>query len=79
MRRSRMTDVDRLHPEGIRRGDLTFALSRRLSVETARRVNRCLLCRRSDVNEAGVCQFCMPLLSESELRLVDRWLTGQGP
>ena len=48
-------------------------------VRTARRINSCLLCRNRGVNEAGVCDVCYASLNDEELRLANRWMTGEGP
>jgi len=71
--------VERLNSEGIPRHHLLFALKDRRTVMAARRIDRCLLCRRSSVNEAGLCEVCWTLLSDEELRQGERWLAGVGP
>ena len=65
--------------KGIPRELLGLALRDRRSVMTARRIDSCLLCRRARVNESGLCESCWSLLSEEELRLGLRWLSGEGP
>jgi hypothetical protein len=75
----RLPEVERLNEEGILRADLMWALTQRRMVYTARRINRCLLCRRAGVNEAGVCDVCNACLTEDEQRLVEGWLRGTGP
>ena len=64
---------------GIRRGELPFVLRQANLVPTARRIDSCLLCRRSRVNEAGLCDVCFSQLEGEEMRLANRWLTGEGP
>jgi hypothetical protein len=71
--------VSRLNSEGIRRGDLCFALTQPKMVGDARRIGSCLLCRNGPVNEAGLCDICFSLLSDEEYRLANKWLTGEGP
>jgi hypothetical protein len=72
--------VERFNSEGIPRHQLKFVLSRPSIVATARRVNHCLLCRRVGVNEAGLCDLCYPLIQDpEEQRLIERWLSGEGP
>lgn len=72
--------MERLNAEGIPRNQLKFALSRASIVATARRVDSCLLCRRRGVNEAGLCDLCYPLIQDTEeLKLVERWMSGEGP
>jgi hypothetical protein len=72
--------VERLNSEGIPRDTLRIALKSRRDVLTARRINSCLLCRRIGVNETGLCDVCYGLLDDpEELRLANRWLTGEGP
>ena len=56
-----------------------FALRDDKTVRTARRIDACLLCRKSGVNEAGLCQVCWALLNDDELKQGERWLTGVGP
>jgi hypothetical protein len=69
----------RLNPEGIPRHHLLLALKDVKQVRDARRINSCLLCRRIGVNEAGLCEVCMALLSPEEIELAERWLRGVGP
>ncbi len=69
----------RLNPEGIPRDQLRYALSQRRFVMTARRIDACLLCRNPRVNESGLCEVCYALLTDEELRLASRWLSGEGP
>jgi hypothetical protein len=72
--------VERLNPEGIPRDDLRYALTQRRFVMSARRMNSCMLCKRIGVNETGLCEVCYGLLDDpEELRLANRWLTGEGP
>ncbi len=72
--------MERLNSEGIPRHQLKFALSRPSTVQTARRVDKCILCKRKGVNEAGLCDLCYPLIQDpEELKLVERWLSGEGP
>jgi hypothetical protein len=71
--------VERLNSEGIPRHQLTLFLRDRKQVATARRIDRCLLCRRERVNDAGLCDVCYSMLDGDELRLAGRWLTGEGP
>jgi hypothetical protein len=72
--------VERLNSEGIPRANLRFALRDRRAVSGARRIDSCLLCRRSRVNEAGLCDVCYSLLDDpEEQRLAQRWLSGEGP
>lgn len=72
--------MERLNSEGIPRHQLKFALSRPAMVRSARKTDSCLLCRRSGVNEAGICDLCLPLIQNpEEITLIERWLTGEGP
>ena len=72
--------MERLNPEGIPRDDLRYALTQRRFVMSARRMNSCMLCKRIGVNETGLCEVCYGLLDDpEELRLANRWLTGEGP
>ena len=71
--------MERLNSEGIRRQDLPLALRDRRTVQIARRINSCLLCRRIGVNESGLCEVCYGLLDGDEQRLAERWLSGIGP
>lgn len=71
--------MERLNSEGIPRKALIFALTRRTQVMTARRIDRCMLCKRANVNEAGICNVCYSILTDDELRLANRWMSGEGP
>jgi hypothetical protein len=71
--------VERLNPEGIPRKQLSFVLSQSRRVHEARRIDRCLLCRRSRVNDAGLCELCYSMLDGEELRLATRWTVVGGP
>jgi len=71
--------VDRENPEGIKRNELTFALRTRRFVSEARRINKCMLCRRTRVNEAGLCEVCYATLEGEELNLALAWLRGTPP
>jgi len=72
--------VERLNSEGISRDQLRYVLTQRRLVQTARRIDSCLLCRRSGVNEAGLCDVCYSLLDDPEEQAIaHRWLTGEGP
>ncbi len=70
---------DRVNSEGIPRHRLLFALTDRRSVMTARRIDSCMLCRDSGVNEAALCSKCWSQLNDEELVAGLRWLTGAGP
>lgn len=76
---SRISTVERLNSEGLRRGELKFALTQPKVVASARRLDSCLLCRNGPVNESGLCEVCFMLLDDGEHRLAQRWLTGEGP
>ena len=56
-----------------------IALRDRKQVLAARRVNSCLLCKRRQVNEAGLCEVCWGMLDGEELAMGERWLRGEGP
>jgi hypothetical protein len=71
--------VERLNSEGIVRTDLAWALGQRRLVHTARRLNSCMLCKRSGVNEAGICDVCYAVVNEEELALAEKWMRGTGP
>ena len=72
--------MERLNSEGIPRHQLSYALSNRRIVMTARRIDSCLLCRRMGVNETGLCNVCYSMLENAEeIRLAQRWMTGEGP
>jgi hypothetical protein len=71
--------VERLNPEGIRRDELVWALNQRRLVYTARRINKCLLCRRRGVDESGLCDVCTATLTDREQELVEKWRRGTGP
>jgi hypothetical protein len=71
--------VERHNSEGIRRDQLLTALKDWRTVTNARRNDSCLLCRRSGVNEAALCEVCWTLLSDQELQQGVRWISGVGP
>lgn len=71
--------MERWNPEAIPRHQLKFALTNPSYVKSARKVDSCLLCRNPKVNEAGLCDVCWSVLSDSELKLALRWLTGEAP
>ncbi len=71
--------MERWNSEAIPRDQLRWALSNAEVIRKARRVGRCLLCRRDEVNEAALCQVCWALLSDEELAAASRWLIGVAP
>lgn len=71
--------VDRLNEEGVPRDQLLGALKRPDMVEFARKHNRCMVCGRRRVNEAGLCMGCYSALSDAELKVAERWLGGSLP
>jgi len=71
--------MDRINGEGIRRQDLKWALTQPRLVADARRIDRCLICRRTEPNESGLCIVCWSSLDDEELRLAQRWTVGIAP
>ena len=71
--------MDRDNSEGIVRSDLIWVLKRRDLVKVAVRADKCLLCRASRINAAGLCESCYGLLNDPELDLAERWLGGATP
>lgn len=71
--------VDRLNEEGVPRDQLLAALKRPDLVEFARKHDRCMVCGRKRVNEAGVCPGCYATLGDAELKIAERWLAGAMP
>lgn len=71
--------MERWNSEGLPRDSLAWALRQARFVMAARAEDRCLLCRREEVNEAGLCRPCMALLDDEELDLATRWLSGVAP
>lgn len=67
---------DRLNDEGVPRSQLKLALQNVRVVQTARRINACLLCRDRDVNESGLCGKCWSQLTDDEFALAQKWLQG---
>lgn len=45
----------------------------------ARKEDACLLCRTKGVNEAALCDTCFALLTDAELSIAEKWLSGVGP
>jgi len=71
--------MNRWNAEGILRDQLTWALQVKHVVPEFRRRGKCMLCQRPDVNEAGLCIYCMAILDEPEHTLARRWITGAAP
>ena len=71
--------VDRLNSEGNPRDQLKLALSNRMLVEKNRKLDRCLLCCSSNVNEAALCHVCWSFLDDAEYEIARRWTIGVGP
>lgn len=71
--------MERWNSEGIPRDQLMFILRQGFAVKTAIRIQKCMLCRASGVNEAGICHMCMAFLSDEESRLVEKFMNGMEP
>ncbi len=71
--------MDRINAQGLPRDQLLFALTQRRIVRQARKEDACLLCRQERVNEAGLCEYCIAILDEDEMKLAERWMNGSGP
>lgn len=71
--------IGRDNDEGISRDQLSWALTQHRIVRQARSIDRCLICRNAGVNEAGVCDSCLPLLNDRETDLVEQWVRGGAP
>jgi len=71
--------MDRLNSEGIPRTQLLYALGNHKLVQMARATDSCLLCCRSEVNEAGLCRWCYSSLDQPELQAAVKWTSGVGP
>lgn len=71
--------MERWNSEGIKLSQLAWALSQRHIVMEYRRLNKCMLCLRENVNEAALCSVCQSLLEPPHLSLAMRWLNGVGP
>lgn len=70
---------DRTNSEGLPRHKLLLALRDFSTVAKARKLDSCLLCRDAMVNESGLCLKCWSQLTDEELALALRWLSGAGP
>lgn len=68
-----------MNSQGVPKEQLAWVLTQRRFVLQARKRDRCLLCCGPNVNESGLCEVCIPLLPEDELRLAERWMAGTGP
>ena len=68
--------MDRIHPEGIPREDVTLTLNRPDHVKMAVKNDSCLVCKGNRVNEAGLCDVCTAQCSAEELKLVEQWMAG---
>jgi hypothetical protein len=71
--------MERLNSEGIPRDQLSYALTNPRIVSFARETDSCMLCKRKDVNEAGLCRWCYSGLDEPEIKLAVKWTSGVGP
>lgn len=71
--------MERMNPAGIRPESLAYALSRPDIVAFYRKANSCMLCRRTGVNQAGLCDSCVAMLSSRDHDLVTRYLAGVLP
>jgi hypothetical protein len=71
--------MERWNSEGIRLDQLGWALSQRHVVLEYRKLNKCMLCLRENVNEAALCSVCQSLLEPPLLTLTMRWMNGGGP
>ncbi|HRJ26699.1 MAG TPA: hypothetical protein PLO61_04200 [Fimbriimonadaceae bacterium] len=71
--------MERWNKEGVPRHQLEYVLTQPKMVAEAVRIDRCLLCRNPDVNEAGLCSVCVAVLNDRELELLHRWRSGIGP
>jgi hypothetical protein len=71
--------MDRWNPQGMKRSNLAWALSKPEIVEKHRRMDSCMLCCRGGVNEAGLCEVCTALLSNQDSDTVERYRRGAGP
>lgn len=71
--------MERWNSEAIPRQDLAWALGRPDIVRTARRIDRCLLCRAPHVNEAALCASCWAILDEPDISIAQEWMTGARP
>ncbi|MCW5935742.1 MAG: hypothetical protein KIT11_00350 [Fimbriimonadaceae bacterium] len=71
--------MSRDNPSGLKREELSWALTKPRLVAAACRSDSCLLCRGTGVDSSGLCGGCTILLTDEELRLVERWRAGIGP
>ncbi|MCE9559907.1 MAG: hypothetical protein K8R88_13280 [Armatimonadetes bacterium] len=71
--------MTRWNAEGVHLKDLPYALSRVDIVSLYRNMNRCMLCMRVGVNEAGVCGVCYSMLDGEPLKAVLEWTMGKRP
>ena len=71
--------MSRINSEGIKRDDLAWVLTERRFVIEARKLNKCLLCKKEGVLESGLCNLCYSMLDGDELLLAEKWHRGTGP
>lgn len=74
-----MKEFEKFNPEGLTRQQFLHALQTPALINAAIKRDRCLICCRTKVNEAGICDVCYAELSEKENELVVRWLRGAMP
>lgn len=71
--------MDRWNSEAMPRDQIAYALTRRDWVRVAVRTDACLICKGPKVNEAGICSVCVATLTDVEIQLVEKWMSGVGP
>lgn len=71
--------MSRWNAEGIPVSDLHWVLRREDLVRARRRVGKCFVCCESNINEAGLCEVCLSLLSDDLVRMVEKWRQGMVP
>jgi hypothetical protein len=71
--------MSRFNSEGVPRDALLWTLTQRDKVMRARKLDSCLLCCSPKVNEGGLCDKCMAIVTKEELKLVEKWMAGVGP
>ncbi len=70
--------VRRFNSESVAREDLEWALKTEDMVKRAVANDKCLLCRGSRVNSAGLCEGCSANLTDKEYEAAKRWIERFG-
>lgn len=71
--------MERLNSEGVPLRLTLLTLQTPHLVRDARNKDRCFLCQRPKVNQAGLCDYCYSQLDGEELRVATQYMDGIRP